>query len=250
MSSAEAAQVGQRAPQYGRASVENARPHLLQMAPCRVRLTGPRGCGAAPRNVRPNWRVFRHGVPCLSRASHQGTHNEPTSPSRLNYAACGSACHNARRAVAQTAPAPLSIATDQGGDVYRFRVGEIRVTALSDGTVPQDLHQLLQRTTPARIDALLERNFQSNPVEASINAYLVELPERTVLSTLARASYSGLARAGSWLPASRVPARTRKITDVLIDRARFMANEPAGSSVERRGYYERHASMSIAGSHR
>ena len=76
-------------------------------------------------------------------------------------------------AVAQTTPAPLSIATDQGGDVYRFRVGEIRVTALSDGTVPQDLHQLLQRTTPARIDALLERNFQSNPVEASINAYLV-----------------------------------------------------------------------------
>lgn len=42
MSNAKAAQVGQRAPQYVRVSVENARPHLLQIAPCRVRLTEPR----------------------------------------------------------------------------------------------------------------------------------------------------------------------------------------------------------------
>ena len=62
-------------------------------------------------------------------------------------------------AVAQARPAPLSIASDQGDDVYRFRVGEIRVTALFNGTVPQGRHQLLQRTMPARIDALLERNF-------------------------------------------------------------------------------------------
>jgi hypothetical protein len=110
-------------------------------------------------------------------------------------------------AVAQAAAAPLSIATEQGGDVYRFRVGEIRVTALSDGTVPQDLHQLLQRTTPARIDALLERNFQSNPVEASINAYLIELPERTVLIDTGSGELFGLG-AGGKLVASLARAHT------------------------------------------
>jgi len=120
-------------------------------------------------------------------------------------------------AAAQAAAAPLSIATDQGGDVYRFRVGEIRVTALSDGTVPQDLHQLLQRTTPARIDALLERNFQSNPVEASINAYLIELPERKVLIDTGSGELFGPG-AGGKLVASLARAGTApdKITDVLI----------------------------------
>ena len=35
--------------------------------------------------------------------------------------------------------APLA----QAGDIQRFRLGDLRITALSDGTVPQDLHKLL-----------------------------------------------------------------------------------------------------------
>jgi hypothetical protein len=31
----------------------------------------------------------------------------------------------------------------QGAGTYAFRVGDIVITALSDGTVPQDLHALL-----------------------------------------------------------------------------------------------------------
>jgi len=119
--------------------------------------------------------------------------------------------------LAQSTAPPATITSDQGGDVYRFRVGDIRVTALSDGTVPQDLHQLLQRTTPERIDALLERNFQSNPVEASINVYLIELPGRAVLVDTGSGELFGPGVGGK-LIASLGNAGTTpdKITDVLI----------------------------------
>ncbi len=69
----------------------------------------------------------------------------------------------------------------QGADVYRLRIGSVPVFALSDGSVPMDLHQLLRGTTPDQTDALLKLNFQTNPVEASINAYLIQLPGRLVL---------------------------------------------------------------------
>ena len=117
--------------------------------------------------------------------------------------------------VGQVAAAPS--ATDQGADVYRFKVGDIRVTALSDGTVPQDLNALLRRTTPARIDALLDRNFQSNPVEASINVYLIQLPGRMVLVDTGSGALFGPG-AGGKLVASLARAGTTpdKITDVLI----------------------------------
>jgi hypothetical protein len=56
---------------------------------------------------------------------------------------------------------------------FCFRVGKVRVTAVSDGTVPINLHELLRDTTPEEIDRLLARSFLTNPVEASINAFLV-----------------------------------------------------------------------------
>lgn len=120
-------------------------------------------------------------------------------------------------AVTQATAAPTATTTDQGSDVYAFRVGEIRVTALSDGTVPMDLHKLLQRTTPGRIDALLQRNFQSNPVEASINAYLIEFPGRTVLVDTGSGELFGPATGGKLVASlARVGTTPDKITDVLI----------------------------------
>lgn len=69
----------------------------------------------------------------------------------------------------------------QAGDIQRFRLGDLRITALSDGTVPQDLHELLRGITPQEVDDLLHRAFLKNPVEASINAFLLETPEGLVL---------------------------------------------------------------------
>lgn len=71
--------------------------------------------------------------------------------------------------------------TAQTGDMQRFRLGDLRITALSDGTVPQDLHKLLLGITPKEVDNLLDRAFLKNPVEASINAFLLQTHEGLVL---------------------------------------------------------------------
>jgi len=81
---------------------------------------------------------------------------------------------------AQTTAQP-SVLISQHAATYRFAVGDLRVTALSDGTVPQDLHALMTNTTPAELDTLLTDAHRSNPVEASINAYLIEDGSRRIL---------------------------------------------------------------------
>lgn len=65
--------------------------------------------------------------------------------------------------------------------VYSFRLGKFTITALSDGTVPQDLHKVLTNTDSAEIKQLLDRDFLANPVEASINAFLIDTGEKQVL---------------------------------------------------------------------
>ena len=69
----------------------------------------------------------------------------------------------------------------QAPGVYEYRLGDFQVTALSDGTVPQDLHALLTNTRSDRVDVLLRHSFLSNPVEASINAFLVDTGSKLVL---------------------------------------------------------------------
>ena len=69
----------------------------------------------------------------------------------------------------------------QGPAIYRFRIGELHITALSDGTVPQDLHELLRDTTTEKTDALLEAGLRVNPVEASLNAFMFKIDERVFL---------------------------------------------------------------------
>lgn len=64
---------------------------------------------------------------------------------------------------------------------YSVQVGNVLVTSFTDGSVAQDLHTLLRRTTAQKTDALLAKNFQANPVEASINAFLIALPGHKIL---------------------------------------------------------------------
>jgi hypothetical protein len=52
----------------------------------------------------------------------------------------------------------------QGADFYRFQAGAVVLTALSEGTVPQDLHALLSSMARAKTDALLDASFLSTQV--------------------------------------------------------------------------------------
>jgi glyoxylase-like metal-dependent hydrolase (beta-lactamase superfamily II) len=85
-----------------------------------------------------------------------------------------------------TSPTFSGIAIDktaktQVPGVYPFKVGDFTITALSDGTVLQDLPKLLTNTNPAEIDRLLNRSFLTNPVEASINAFLIDTGDKQIL---------------------------------------------------------------------
>jgi glyoxylase-like metal-dependent hydrolase (beta-lactamase superfamily II) len=64
---------------------------------------------------------------------------------------------------------------------YRMMVGDFEVTALSDGTVDLEVTKLLTDTTPAKVKAALTRSFLKDPVETSVNAYLVNTGDKLVL---------------------------------------------------------------------
>lgn len=69
---------------------------------------------------------------------------------------------------------------DQPG-YYRIKIGDFEVTALSDGTLPINLHQLLTNTTSDEIDQLSKVQFQSSTEEASVNAYLIKTGGKLIL---------------------------------------------------------------------
>ncbi len=111
--------------------------------------------------------------------------------------------------------APSPAPPTQAG-YYRMQVGAIRVTALSDGTVPQDLHQKLTNTTPAETDQLLTHADLQNPVETSVNVYLLEMAGRLVLVDTGAGDLMG-PTTGHLLTALRAAGyQPAQITDVLL----------------------------------
>ena len=77
------------------------------------------------------------------------------------------------------AAAPL-VKTSAPG-FFRMMVGDIEVTALSDGTIDLPADKLLTHTTPAKVKAAMDAAFLPIPVETSVNAYLVNTGSKLVL---------------------------------------------------------------------
>ena len=72
---------------------------------------------------------------------------------------------------AQTAAPKLS--KSQAG-FYRLKVGDFEVTALSDGTVPLPVFDLLTNVKPVEIERLLSDAYVKVPLDASVNAFLIK----------------------------------------------------------------------------
>ena len=68
----------------------------------------------------------------------------------------------------------------QAPGYHRFMVGDIEVTAISDGTIKLPVLQLL-RGDPARLRQALQRGYLNEQVETSVNAYLVNTGSKLVL---------------------------------------------------------------------
>jgi glyoxylase-like metal-dependent hydrolase (beta-lactamase superfamily II) len=105
----------------------------------------------------------------------------------------------------------------QGADYYRLKIGDVVVTSLSDGTVPQDLHKLLLGTSAEKTDALLAQGYLTNPVEASINVFLLEMGGKRVLVDTGSGELFGPGYGGKLMESLRAAGLApAQITDILI----------------------------------
>jgi glyoxylase-like metal-dependent hydrolase (beta-lactamase superfamily II) len=84
---------------------------------------------------------------------------------------------------------PLSATVDaaapqvktQAPGYYRMMLGDFEVTALSDGSLGLPLSEMLGNTTPAKTAKALSYAYLKEPVETSVNAYLVNTGSKLVL---------------------------------------------------------------------
>lgn len=88
-------------------------------------------------------------------------------------------------AAAIAAPSPASLAS-----AHRFMLGDLEITALSDGYLNLGL-ELFPSADPAAAEALLAKAFLPKPLPTSVNAYLVTKGDRRVLIDTGTASAMG-----------------------------------------------------------
>lgn len=101
--------------------------------------------------------------------------------------------------------------------VYRFTIGDVRVTALTDGTAAQNFHKLLRGATAEHIDALLRDEFQTNPVQTSINVFLLEIGNRRILIDTGVGELFGVDTGGKLIGSlSAAGFQPEQIDDILI----------------------------------
>jgi glyoxylase-like metal-dependent hydrolase (beta-lactamase superfamily II) len=90
---------------------------------------------------------------------------------------------------AATAAAPQSKTSPPG--VYRMMLGDFEVTALSDGTVELPFLQILQRITKAKAESMLARQFLKDPVQTSVNVFLINTGDKLVLVDTGAGTFFG-----------------------------------------------------------
>jgi len=64
---------------------------------------------------------------------------------------------------------------------YHMMLGDFEVTALSDGTFAMPVLDLLINTTPEHVKQALAKAYLTNPVEASVNAFLINTGSKLIL---------------------------------------------------------------------
>jgi len=92
-----------------------------------------------------------------------------TAAACLSFIAAGSA----------HAAAPMVKTPNPG--YYRMMLGDFEITALSDGTVNLPVRDLLTHTAPSATDQALAKAYLKNPLETSVNGYLINTGDKLVL---------------------------------------------------------------------
>jgi glyoxylase-like metal-dependent hydrolase (beta-lactamase superfamily II) len=79
----------------------------------------------------------------------------------------------------------------QAPGYYRMMLGEFEVTVLSDGTFPMKAAELLTNVTTAQLQADLARAFLKDPLEASVNGFLINTGSKLVLVDTGSGAFLG-----------------------------------------------------------
>src|SRR5271167_4593622 len=69
----------------------------------------------------------------------------------------------------------------QAPGYYRMMLGDFEVTALSDGLFPMKPSDMLTKATPKQLDAGLASAFLKEPVDTSVNGFLINTGSKLVL---------------------------------------------------------------------
>ena len=94
-------------------------------------------------------------------------------------------------AFATSAIAAAPAAKAQAPGFYRMMLGDVEVTVLSDGTVDLPMAEILKDMPRKDIDRLLARSFLGNPLETSVNAFLVNTGSKLVMIDTGAGSFFG-----------------------------------------------------------
>ncbi|MBC8119401.1 MAG: MBL fold metallo-hydrolase, partial [Burkholderiaceae bacterium] len=88
-----------------------------------------------------------------------------------------------------SAAAPLAKTSAPG--YYRMMLGSFEVTALLDGTVDLPISDLMTNTTKAKVGQALARAHLKDPVETSVNAYLINTGDKLVMIDAGAGTFFG-----------------------------------------------------------
>ena len=79
----------------------------------------------------------------------------------------------------------------QAPGYYRLILGDFEITALSDGTVKLPVGKLLGNTTPEKVASALSQNFLEDPLETSVNGFLINTGTKLILIDTGAANLFG-----------------------------------------------------------
>lgn len=99
---------------------------------------------------------------------------------------------------------------------YTIQLGDYKVTALSDGSVDIDVDALFDAQEGVKASELTTKAFLQNPVEVSINSYLIQSPPHTILVDVGAGDLFGAAAGKLVQSLHAYGLQPEDITDILI----------------------------------
>lgn len=101
-------------------------------------------------------------------------------------------------------------------DAYKIKIGSAEVYSLLDGTVEVDAEKLFNNHTPGKPTQLLAAQFIHNPVEISINVFLVKKDNKLILVDTGSGELLGSTGGHIVESLASIGIKPEAITDILL----------------------------------